>query len=70
MWWRLHALPRFHQAMSLQTSPTPGLQGALENKMVSAPDGKIYVIKNGQRHWILDPRWIGKVTMLARRPFQ
>ena len=28
--------------------------------MVSAPDGKIYVIKNGQRHWILDPRWIGE----------
>ena len=44
------------------SNKAPG--AAWENKLVRRPgdtpeDGKIYVVKNGTRHWILHAAWIG-----------
>lgn len=40
-------------------SAVPGTPASLENKLVWS-GGKIYVVTQGQRHWVLDPRWISQ----------
>jgi hypothetical protein len=41
-----------------EDSRIPGTPAALEDKLISAPDSRLYLVKDGQRHWILDGHWI------------
>src|ERR1039458_8866550 len=41
--------------------PGPVGQASLENRLVfSAEENRVYFIRHGQRHWVLDWRWIGE----------
>jgi hypothetical protein len=51
-----------------EESPIPGSAAALEGKLVRGPDGKIYVVAEGQRHWVLDGRWIARSSYAGQTP--
>jgi hypothetical protein len=39
--------------------PAPNYEGQLvKGQGSSAEDGKVYLVRNGERHWIIDGRWI------------
>src|SRR5215469_9301617 len=41
-----------------EQSPVPGTLAALDKKLITGGDGKLYAIEGGRRHWIVDGRWI------------
>lgn len=45
-----------------EQSPFPGTPDALEGKLLLAHDSvdRVYVVKHGVRHWVLDSRWFTK----------
>jgi len=43
-----------------EQAPIPGTPAAMDEKLVIGPDGKIYVVTEGERHWILSARWIAE----------
>jgi hypothetical protein len=47
-------------------SPVPGQISSLENRLVSSTEeGRVYLIAGGERHWIVDPRWLAEHRPVA-----
>jgi hypothetical protein len=42
----------------------------LDNRLVEAPDLRIYLIKNGHRSLILNPAWIGAIDYASQQPIR
>jgi hypothetical protein len=46
----------------------PGTPAALEGKVVSGPDGSIWVVRRGERHHVMDVRWFENSRYVGQAP--
>jgi hypothetical protein len=51
-----------------EQSKVPGTPEALEGKLAVGLDQKVYVIQQGQRHWVLDGRWFAEHGYAGQQP--
>jgi hypothetical protein len=51
-----------------EQSKVPGTADALEGKLAVGLDHKVYVIQQGQRHWVLDGRWLVEHGYAGQQP--
>ena len=54
----LAAIPTGDVAVDKLLIPIPASAFSGPGVLLAGPDSRIYLAKNGERHWILDPRWI------------
>ena len=46
----------------------PGAAAALEGRLLAGDDGRVYIVMRGERHWVLDGRWIAESRYAGQGP--